>query len=178
MSYRSYRKKSNVGPYLLGLLLISPFLIFCSLNFYLGIDYNRSIAGFLKRAADANTIEIAKKELNVALVEIERREWTSGSTDVLWTTPRNDVGFWYENIKASAEELQQMSPNATPLERTNVLMKLRESILDDSESASVVTAPSGISKFPNNKAYAVFGLVSTLFGLVGVLIIVVKYEEY
>ena len=58
-----------------------------------GINFNVECKGHLKRAADANTIELAKQELDIALSYLEREGMTEGYTSVLYKTPDEDVGF-------------------------------------------------------------------------------------
>lgn len=131
-----------------------------------GIHFKIDCGGHLKRAADANTIELAQTELSTALEYLEDNDMTKGGTGVLWNDPSTDVGFWYENLKASQDELQSIDEKATPLERTNVLMKLRETLLDSTQSGTEVTTPGGISIFPHNK------LVAFLFFIAGCLIVI------
>lgn len=162
---------------LLGFILCVPFLIWGSVRTYKGIDYNRHIGGHLKRAADANTVALASKELDAALSEIERRGLTSGYTNVLWTTPDCDVGFWHDNIQASAEELRKVNEETTELERTNMLMKLRETLVDHGEKGVNVTEPTGISIYPNNVAYAWCGWFSLVVACIGCLVIFVALSD-
>ena len=125
----------------------------------LRIQFKQDIGGHLKRAADANTVELASKELRTALDNIERRGLMEGYTSVIYRTPDEDVGFWYQNLKASYDELKRLPNTASMLEKSNMLIKLRETLLDDNEKGMSVTVPGGISRFPYN---ALFGIV--LFG--------------
>ena len=63
------------------------------------------------------------------------------------------------------KELRSVDSSATQLERTNVLMKLRETLLDEGQGVSV-TAPSGITVFPFNAAFALWGLASLVLACV------------
>lgn len=130
------------------------------------ISFDRNCGGYLKRAADANTIELAEKNLNVAVEYLERNEMTSGYTSVVYRTPDEDVGFWYQNLKASLKELREVKPDATQLEKSNILMKLRETLLDSGEKGVHITAPDGISRFPNNTAYTVWVLLSLILAAI------------
>lgn len=123
------------------------------------VVFDRNCEGYLKRAADANTIELAEKNLAVAVKYLEDNEFTSGYTSILWRTPDEDIGFWYQNLKSSLDELHAIRPDATRLERTNVLMKLRETLLDEGKNIHV-TAPRGISVYPGNVGYALWCLSS------------------
>jgi hypothetical protein len=122
------------------------------------INFTRDCGGHLKRAADANTVPLAAQELETAIDYIERHGLTHGYTSVLYQTPDEDLGFWYQNLNGSLEELRGLTPQATELERSNVLLKLRETLLDHTEGGEKVTAPQGIGIFPNNRLFAIVGL--------------------
>lgn len=158
----------------MAICMIIPWIVVFAAFFYTDIDFNRSIGGRLKRAADANSIVIAQKELNAALSEMESRNMTSGSTHIFYSTPETDVGFWYENIKSSRDELAKIDLEKSSLmEQTNVLMKLRETLLDEGESVHV-TYPSGIARFPNNTKFATLIFVTTVFACFGALVFCAK----
>jgi hypothetical protein len=151
------------------------FLIWGGARIVNDIQFDRNCEGYLKRASDANTVELAEKNLAVAVEHLERNNMTSGHTSILYRTPDEDVGFWYDNLSAALLELREIDEEATQLERTNILMKLRESLLDEGEGGSSVTAPPGIAVFPANKAYALWGVLSGLMVLVfGVWIFILE----
>lgn len=147
-------------------LLLLPLLIWGTLRTVNGISFNRNCEGYLKRAADANTVAQAKIELGRAIKYMEENGLTHGYTSVVYTTPDEDVEFWYNNVKSAKSELEKVTDETTPLERTNMLMKLRETLLDSGEKESSVTVPEGISIYPNNVMYFWLGLFS-LFALGG-----------
>ena len=155
------------------------FLAWASVRTYYYVNYHIHVEGRLKRAADANTVEIAAKELDYAVKELDRRGWTQGSTNVLWWEPAHDVGFWYENLKTSLEELRKVRPETTQLERSNLLLKLRETLLyGRSRGSPSVTAPPGISVFPANVAYYWWGWGSfILLILTGIGLAVVIHQD-
>lgn len=130
------------------------------------IKFNRECGGYLTRAANANTVPMAKKELARALAYMEKEKLTEGYTSVVYQTPDEDIGYWYSNIKASFDELNQLDPNSSPLEKTNVLMKLRETLTDQGENGTKVVYPKGISIYPLNGLFLILGWV----GFIGVLI--------
>jgi len=129
-------------------------LVLCSCMsavLYKRIILKRGCTGRLKRAADANTIDVAKAELGAALDYIKRNRLDHGHTSVLYTMPDEDVGFWAMNLRTALKDLESVPATATLLERSNVLMKLRETILDDRRESGVsVTVPPGLPWFPNN----------------------------
>lgn len=158
-----------------GILLVIPFLLWGGFRIYKGITFDIDCDGHLKRAADANTVELASQELKTALTYLEQKNMMSGYTSIFYRTPDEDVGFWYTNLKASLRELESMKPDTTQLERSNMLIKLRETLLDHRNNGESVTGPYGISIFPNNSLYAfwgIIGFISVIFG--GILL----FEEY
>jgi hypothetical protein len=126
------------------------------------ISFQINCEAYLERAANANTIELAKGELAKAIDYAERNDLTSGTVSIFIKNPKNEVGFWYANMVAAHEELEMIADDATQLEKTNVLMKLRESLTDIGDSGQKVTVPSGISIYPNNVSLFWFGLLSII----------------
>jgi len=147
-----------------------------SLSFYLNCE------AYLKRAATANTVEMAKPELAKAIEYAEENNLTSGIVSIFLKNPMNDIGFWYENMKASYEELDKIADDATALEKTNVLMKLRESLTDRDEGGGTkIVFPNGISVYPNNILYFCWGLISiigmSVFWVVGLFGVFAKKSK-
>lgn len=126
------------------------------------ISFNQNCGGYLKRAADANTIEMAQTELKRTLDYLEENNITKGYTSVMWRTPDEDIEFWYNNIKTSYVELEGLSDTTTSLEKSNMLIKLRETLMDSRESGSYITVPEGISRFPNNLMLGILMWVAVL----------------
>lgn len=116
---------------------------------YSSISFTQNCSGHLERAANANTIELAEKELSVALKYLEKEKITSGSTHIFYATPDNDINYWYTNIKSAYEELKSIPKTSSLQERTNVLMKLRESLMGHSKNGDHVILPPRISIYPN-----------------------------
>ncbi len=156
--------KNHTVRYLLGALLILGALTIFGLQIMLKIDFSRNVKDYLKLAADANTIELAEAQLGTALDNIESRGWTGGYTSALYESPLENVGFWYDNLKASKEELTNIR-GGTSLEKTNTLIKLRETLLDGgNEGKTRVTYPKGIQRFPHNLLYGCLSWAA-LFGI-------------
>lgn len=156
------RSEKNI----LGILMLIPFLVITTVTIVKGINFNRYCGGHLKRAADANTVELARQELATAITYAEQEGLTTGYTSIVYNTPDEDIGFWYTNLRASLQELDSLNATSSQLEKSNMLLKLRQTLLDHTESGENVTKPSGISVYPNNLAYAVWGLITMLMGLI------------
>ena len=159
--------KYFIASLLIVLGLITP--VSCTVK---TIQFDQDCAGYLKQAADANTAAIALDRVTKALDYIERNRLTKGYTSVLWTTEDENIGFWYENVKACKSELEACL-NSSQLEQTNVLMKVRESLMDGKE----LTIPNGISRYPNNAVWMIFGWLSSLLIVGGIIWILCLCED-
>lgn len=124
------------------------------------VKFNINCEQYLKRAADANTVETAKEELAKAISYAETNNLTEGVVSIFLHQPENDIGYWYKNMTEAYSELENLSDDATSLEKTNVLMKLRETLTDETESGISVTIPEGISIYPSNVLYFWWGIIS------------------
>jgi hypothetical protein len=144
---------------------------------YSSIQFDRNCEGYIKRAADANTVELATSNLAIAVQYLEQKNMTSGYTSILCNTPDADVGFWYNNLKTSLEELKDVQPEVSRLERTNILMKLRETLLDGGENGVSVTTPEGISVFPYNIGLFFLCIIGIISGICGVILFLVGIEK-
>lgn len=164
--------------FVLCVVFFAPFCLIGGLRFYNEIIFSIHCEGHLKRAADANTIEIAKKELQTAIDYLEKNKITDGFTSVIYQSPNDDIGFFYNNLKSSIEELDKVTTDTTQLERTNVLMKLRETLLDHKDSGDKVTLPDAIQVFPNNKTYFWGGIGLLIWAIIGFVAILVKLQDY
>ena len=160
-----------------GVLLLLPVLLWAGLRIYNSIVYDIDCGGHIKRAADANTVQLAMQEMKTVVFYLEEKGMTSGYTSVLYRTPDEDVNFWYQNLKMSLSELEKVTPETTQLERSNLLIKLRETLLDHAQSGVTVTSPSGISIFPNNVAYAWVGLLLFVAGIISVIYIAILLND-
>lgn len=150
---RNTRRKISIWGISLFLTSILSTLIFMGV---LGVKLNQNCLGHLKRAADASTIETAELELGIALDYLEKENLTSGYTSILWKTPDEDIKFWYNNIKASKNELISLPKNSSNMEKSNMLIKLRETLLDHGDKGSEsITCPDGLSRYPNNSIFAI-----------------------
>jgi hypothetical protein len=137
--------------------------------FFKNVHLEQNCTGYLKRAADANTVETAQEQLQRAIYYLEENNITSGYTSVLWKTPDEDIHFWYKNLKQSEAELSKVDSTTSALEKTNLLMKLRETLLDNGKKGDNLTYPDGLSRYPNN---SMWGVLLT-FALISVLVFVV-----
>lgn len=125
------------------------------------IQFKQNAGGYLERAANANTIELAQQELGRAITYLEENDLTRGYTSILWRTPDEDIGYWYNNLKTAQAELGALPGTSSSLEKSNMLIKLRETLTDEGKNGTKVIIPDGISRYPSNGMWAVlFALAS------------------
>ena len=136
------------------------------------IEFKQNCGGYIKQAADANTVELSLSRLEKAIAYAEQHQLTKGYTSVLWKTEDENIGFWYENLVACRDELKTITEkkDATQLEKSNILMKIRESLMDNnSESGDTITVPGGISRYPNNALWGLLMLLSVITFLCSII---------
>lgn len=154
------------------------FIGWCVLRIVNSVSFSLGCEAYLQRAAVANTIELAKPELATAIEYAEQNGLTSGIVSIFLKNPTNDIGYWYENLKAAYDELDKIPSDASALEKTNVLMKLRESLTNNSGGSDTnVVVPEGISIYPNNAAYfwvCILSLTGSFISWIWTLEIAVK----
>lgn len=131
-----------------------------------GVVFNQNCGGYLEQAANANSVELALERLNVAIEYVEEHNMTDGYTSVLWKTESDNIGYWYRNLKTCQEELEACV-NSSQLEKTNVLLKVRESLTDEGKDGTELITPNGISRYPNNALFGILNWVSLLMFIVG-----------
>ena len=125
---------------------------------YKRIEFKQNCSGRLERAANANTVELAVNELGAAIQYAETNGYTSGYTSVIYKTPDEDVEYWYNNLYASRQELLNLPDSTSTLEKTNTLMKLRETLTDTGEYGTQVIYPEGLPFYPHNFLWGILRL--------------------
>ena len=107
----------------------------------------------------------------MAIKYMETNRITEGYTSLLYKTPDEDVGFFYRNLKTARHELETMPATATQLEKTNTLMKLRETLTVSGEHGEYLAVPSGLSWYPFNWALVLVILAGFLSLVIGIILI-------
>jgi len=158
-------------------LSLIAFLVLSTVCLVKSIKFDQNCGGYLKQTADANTPEIALERITLALDYIEAHDLTTGYTSILYRTEDENVEFWYKNIKACKAELENCL-DGTQLEKSNVLMKVRESLTDNDSNGTSLTIPTGISRHPYNVLWAWIMWPLTTFLIISTLIFFIKLEDY
>ena len=127
---------------------------------YKAIVFDTQCKEYLSLAANANSIELARTNLDKAIQYIEQNQLTSGNTAFFIKGPSTDLTSWYANLKACQKEVWIMDvKKGTVLEETNLLMKLRESLM----SEGLIIIPENIALHPNQLQYMIVLGCSMLF---------------
>lgn len=150
-----------------GIIQIMAGIIIGVIIFVAQIEFDQNCGGYLKQAADANTAELALKRLDKAVKYAEERGLTNGYTSVFYKTEDDNIGYWYQNMKACQKELREVI-GKSQLEQTNVLMKVRESLTDDGKDGTELTVPVGIARYPYNVFYGILMLLAGLLLFLGI----------
>jgi len=164
---------------LVGLLAMVPFVGLILAAWIISIQANNNYIGHLERAATANTIEIAKTELSVSVTYLKNNKMTDGYTSAIYRTPDEDVGYWYKNLDASLAGLNAAAARTemSELERSNILLKLRETLQGHGSEGTYVIHPDGISRYPNNGLWSFFFTVTGVLALVGFILVTIGLNE-
>jgi len=160
------------------LLGVVVFGSWAAVRLYKSVAFERNCTGYIKRASYTNDVELAKKQLEMSIKYIESTNLTSGYTSVVYTTPDEDISFWYSNLKTSLDGLKNINPNASDLEKSNMLIKLRESLVSQGERSVHVITPEGISVYPFNSFFFIWGWLGCIFLVLGAAIWIIQYEPY
>ena len=96
----------------------------------------------------------------------EKNGLTEGTVSIFLKDPANDIGFWYQNMKTAYVELENLPEEATALEKSNVLMKVKESLTGNNKNGQFVRHPSGISIYPYNIAYFWWCAISAILAII------------
>jgi len=162
------KKSLSLGKYiyLCGIILL---VIWGGIRFYNNVQFNLHCEGYLKRAADAPDITLAKEELQKAVFYARNHNLTEGyTTAIFWKDPSEDIGYWYRKLNTAYKQLEKADMESiSNWEESNLLIKLREALLNPDGS---VIVPQGISVFPYNTLLAVLFILGLIVFTIGYII--------
>ena len=140
------------------------------------VQFSANCADYLELSAEANSIVLAERHLTTAIDYLEKNEITSGQARFIVKYPKNDIGLWYENLKTAQSQLQQMifDGDYNELEQSNMLMKLRETLLD----GEYVVLPLCVSLFPNGTLLLWLNTTLCVVWILGGFMCYWTYEEF
>lgn len=131
------------------------------------LSFRWNCRDYLKRAADCSSVDTCREELDKAIRYAEDNGLTSGNSAAFIKTPECDVKFWYDNLVNASSALEDVLPESTPLEKSNVLMRVRETLLD----GNVVTCPPNIGYYPKVLSMYVINTLGLVTLAVGVFLL-------
>jgi hypothetical protein len=145
-----------------------------------GVQFDAQCLSYLKLAADANDTVIAEQYLSTAIKYLEDHNATSGNTSIIVQKPTNDIGIWYQNLKAAQAQLQEFNASESTgdykqdsLAESNILMKLRETLMDN----GAITYPFMLEFAPNSVAWFWWMCLIWLLFFLAAIFGIVAYEE-
>lgn len=166
---KSESPRTKCVRYLLWILLVLVSSSIVVMTAYKYLKFEQQVSGRLKRVADADTIPLARMELESTLRTIEKLGLTEGYSNIFFYTPDCDIKFWYRNLEESSKNLASLPENSDHLTKSNQLMRLRDTILDGNK----VTQPPFIALSPNQKIWffswiiSICGFIFAFFLLTG-----------
>lgn len=124
------------------------------------LTFDKNFSNSLERASNAATVEVANKELNKAILYLEENQLTTGSTHVLYATPTTDIEYFYNNLKASSDELTKVSGDkGTQLDKSNALLRFHEVVLT---STGAIDMPDNLDIYPNQRLVVILIVLISL----------------
>lgn len=159
----------------LGTLGLMAFLAWAGVRIYYKIQFGQNCEDYISQAASSPDPGVAAAKLDTAIAYAERAGLTSGNTGVLFTYPTNDVGFWYRRMVDSRAIIRALPPNDAPLEISNTMMRVHETLVAGGKEGQRIVEPDGIEIAPHNAVFALWGwlsflLMSVFYGIVLFLI--------
>ena len=152
---------------LLTILFTVVFLAWAVIRIVASYQFSVGCGQYLQRAATANSISLASSNLDNAISYLESRNLTSGQVSIFLKQPMNDITYWYSNLKSAQTELKNMKPDATQLEVSNELMKIKETLMTSDSRGEKLITPEGIEIYPYN---ALLFWISAISGILAVVL--------
>lgn len=132
---------------------------------------------YLKRAADSASPEKCGEELDKAIEYAKDNNLTKGNTGIFFKTPACDIKFWFENLEKAREALKEVGGQATAMEKSNVLMRVRETLLDSADKSVEVTLPPKIELYPHVLVFSVMFWIGAIVGILGLVFFFASLKE-
>lgn len=144
------------------MVAVVAFFAWAGARIYANIQFGLQCEDYISQAASSPDPKVAAEKLDAAIGYAERNGMTAGNTGVLFTYPTNDIGFWYRRMVDSRAILKALPPTDAPLEISNTMMRVRETLVAGGKDGESVVVPEGISISPHNVAFAWWGWLSFL----------------
>jgi len=161
----------------LGILLIVIGIGICSIPIVRNIQFDIGCGGYLKSSADACTVDLAKGELDTAIKYLDEHKLNYGYSHLIIKNRQVDVGYWYSRLVAARNDLDTITGEASNLEKSNMLMKLRETLCDEGERGTKVTLPPHIELFPYQWVICISAVLSLFVITGGFFMVFISFND-
>jgi len=152
-------------PLISAIVFTAVFIVWAVIRIVASYQFSVGCGQYLQRASTANSIALASSNLDSAIQYLDDHNLTSGQVSIFLKQPANDITYWYTNLKSAQTELQNMSPDATQLEVSNELMKIKETLITNTSDGETLICPDGIEIYPNNAGLFWMSLISGILAL-------------
>jgi len=156
------------------LFIVALIVFVCTVisNYVYNYNFNKECCDYLKLAAYSPSIEKSTQFLEKALVYLEKEEKTTGNSAFIFKTPSSDIGIWFSQLKEAQKTLVKCLPDSiSGLEKTNALMKIRETI----ENGTILTLPPYLDTFPKHIFFLWTYILSLMIMFIALILIMVFY---
>lgn len=99
--------KNKIFAIIAATFFTAIFCVWAGIRIVSAVSFDQNCEQYIKRAADASTVEVAKKELGKAIDYAEKNNLTEGIVSIFLKQPKNDIGFWYNNLVNAYNELDE-----------------------------------------------------------------------
>lgn len=149
---------------ILAIAAIAALVYFLVSGFKLDRRYEERCGDYIDLASEAGTVELCEEYLTKVISYLEANNLTSGNTGIIRKNyPSNDLGLFYKNLNACKETLLQ-TKSLSALEKSNVLMSVKESLAD-------ISTPAHISLYPNT-AFHTIGVTIAIINMIAAFVYV------
>jgi len=145
---------------ILPIIFTCVFIVWAAIRTVAEIQFSLGCGQYLQRAATANSITLASSNLDTAIRYLDKNNLTDGQVSIFLKQPKNDISYWYANLKSAQDELANMKPDAAQLEVSNELMKIKETLVTATSDGETLICPEGIEIYPYNAVLFWLSIVS------------------
>jgi hypothetical protein len=157
------------------IMIVTIFAAWLSARIFFAFDFYYNCESYLVSAAHANSVKTAKQELTKALTYLKNHNLTNGQIPIFIVNPSGNIGLWYEKLNNSMIEL----PSEASIDQdknTVALSNLKNTILHRSIFGIKVIHPSGISIYPHNILFFIWGLFSFIGSIYWGILYFTQYQ--
>jgi hypothetical protein len=153
---------------LVAILAVAPFASWAITRGVLAQTYENNVGAPLRAADSTFSVDVAQAKLGLVITFLESRGVgeISGSTSLFVPSPDEDIGAWYVRLKGANNLLQSLDENSTQEQEDAAMMAMYRATSRPGHLHNVYV-PEGISVYPNNWAYAMWGFISLPWAIVG-----------